>query len=449
MQTTTTTAATATATTTNMHATREVILDIMKKRGIGEGCYAEMLDYTINLFEAKGLGTNYYGYHNIRHELEVTYMTLLAMNQEKVPITQDEARHLYVAALFHDLDPLKNVDKPHEDSVLNFISEDKNLQHLVKKANIDFEIVKVLILRTAYPWSGKIKEDAENRARECFAKSSIAKNDTNLQHHIMEMGRYLSVVDRMSGYALGDFAKAVEMAKMNAHALAWEPWLIIRRSVGYFEDLLNTEREILNAIMTILPKQMRKNFYNTVLSFFQVRQNEITIQAEHAYENLTLVPTIDSMNVRRDPAVIKELREIFLELPTPLQFEKESFEESIKDPQTILTTLRVNNCNGKIVGFAKGGPLERYNLRQGINDKNHGMANTVFLEPMGIRVGYWGLKGGSSMRNMFIMQSTSKKFTYLTSFALRNLIERRAGRDDIEFVAQFDPERWDYYRMKI
>ena len=51
----------------------------------------------------------------------------------------------------------------------------------------------------------------------------------------------MSVVDRISGYALGDFTKAMEMAKMNAHALAWRPSIIIRTAVAYFEDILNKE----------------------------------------------------------------------------------------------------------------------------------------------------------------------------------------------------------------
>ena len=55
------------------------------------------------------------------------------------------------------------------------------------------------------------------------------------------MGWYLSVVDRISGYALGDFTKAMEMAKMNAHALAWRPSIIIRTAVAYFEEILNKE----------------------------------------------------------------------------------------------------------------------------------------------------------------------------------------------------------------
>lgn len=437
------------ATAAYTHATKESILDLMSRRGIDRECYREMLDYTINLFETKGLGTEYYGYHNIRHELEVTYMTLLAMDQDMIAITQSDIEHLYVAALFHDLDPLKNVDKPHEESVLNFISRDENLQRQIRAAGIDFEIVKVLILRTTYPWAGEMKKNAEERALQCFERSDMARDDHKFRSHVMEMGRYLSVIDRMSGYALGDFAKAMEMAKMNAHALGWSPSQIVRRAVTYFEDLLGNEDDMIGAIMQILPKQMRKNFYGTVLSFFQARQEEITIQAEHAYENLKLVPTIESINTRTDPEFISTLRHIFEQLPSPLQLEHAAFEESVMDPEIILTTLRVNSRSGKIVGYAKGGPLERYRLREEIRDENHGMSNTIFLEPMGLNIGYWGLGGGSGMRNMFIMQASAKKYTYLTSFALRDVVSARVDKEEAEFVAQFDPERWDYYRISL
>ena len=40
----------------------------------------------------------------------------------------------------------------------------------------------------------------------------------------------------------------------------------------------------------------------------------------------------------------------------PLQFNKNNFEKSIKDKNVILNTLRLQNLNGKIIGFAKGGP---------------------------------------------------------------------------------------------
>ena len=428
---------------------RKKILNLMLQNGLEDDCYVEMLDFTIDLFESHGLGDDYYGYHNIKHELEVTYVSLLALKQDKVKFTDDDIKYLYIAALFHDFDPEKNVDKPHEESVIKFISTDRKLCQLMDTVNIDLEIIKVLILRTTYPWSGKFKKNAEEQIKQCFQNSDLTRNNQQYQQHIMEMGEYLSVADRISGYALGDFTKAMEMAKMNAHALAWRPSLIIRSAVAYFEELLNKEPDMVKGIFKILPKEMRKNFFDTVLSFMRIRQQEITIQADYAYENLKLVPTIESMATREEPNFIKTLFEIFLELPAPLQFEKDGFEKSVKDPQIIINTLRLNDKNGEIVGFVKGGPLEKYKLREEIRDENYGLGNTIFLEPVALKMGYWGLKGGSEMRHLFIMQAYSMKYKYLTSFALRDVIKARIDKEQAEFVTLFDPERWDYYRIII
>ena len=433
----------------NAHSMRKEILSLMIKDGLEDDCYLEMLDYTIDLFESQGLGTEYYGYHNINHELEVTYVSLLAINQEKIQLTEEDKKYLYVAALFHDFDPQKNVDKPHEESVLKFISTDKKLQKLLTSSKIDLEIIKVLILRTTYPWSGEIRKNAEIEIEKCFERSEITKNKPEDQKHIMELGWYLSVVDRISGYALGDFTKAMEMAKMNAHALAWRPSIIVRTSVAYFEELLNKETSMLKAILKELPKEMRKNFFNTVLSFMRIREQEVSIQADYLYENLKLIPTIENQSVQEDEEFAQTLYNIFLELPKPLQFGKENFKESIKNPKTIINTLRLNNNKGEIVGFAKGGPLETYQLREEIRDENYGLKNTVFLEPLALKMGYWGLRGGSEMRHMFVMQAHSMKYKYMTSFALRDVIRARIDKEEAEFVQVFDPERWDYYRVKL
>jgi hypothetical protein len=93
--------------------------------------------------------------------------------------------------------------------------------------------------------------------------------------------------------------------------------------------------------------------------------------------------------------------------------------------------------------------MENYRLRPEIRDENYGLNNTIFLEPMALKMGYWGLKGGSEMRHMFIMQAHAKKYKYLTSFALRDVIKARVDKEEAEFVTKFDPERWDYYRVKI
>ena len=403
----------------------------------------------IDLFETQGLGTEYYGYHNINHELEVTYVSLLAVDQNIIQFTDSDIKHLYAAALFHDFDPQKHVDKPHEESVLKFISMDKKLSNLLDIADIDIDILSVLIMRTTYPWSGDLKHDAEMQIQKSFASSDLTRDNFPYQQHIMDIGWYLSIIDRIGGYTLGDFAKSMEMAKMNAHALAWKPSLIVRSAVAYFEEILTKESGMTLKILSALPSHMQKNFFNTMLSFMKIRQQELTIQANYLYNDLKLVPTIESASTRNDPNFIKTLYDIFLELPMPLQFERESFAKSVKDSRVVLNTLRLNDKDGEIVGFAKGGPLENYHLRDEIRDENYGLKNTIFLEPLALKMGYWGLKGGSEMRHMFILQSHSLKYKYLTSFALRDVIQARVAKEEAEFVTLFDPERWDYYRIKL
>ncbi len=432
---------------------RDEINNLAVLMGLDKPCFSEMLDFTIDLFETQGLGMDYYGYHNIEHELEVTYITLVAANWKSTlnPITQDDLKYLYTAALFHDFDPDKSVDKPHEESVLKFLSESETLKKFLIDAEIDLSIIKALILRTTYPWKGKLKENAEKEIKKCFENSVITKNNPQKQDHYMRLGWFLSIVDRVSGYALGDFAKGMEMAKKNAHALAWHPSLIFQRSVAYFEDLLNNESEMCERVLSSIPKHMRKNFMNNVLSFLNLRQQEIQIHANFVYDNLKIIPTIEQNVTRTQSDFITTLRKIYDELPKPLQMTRDNFEESVRDPDTIISTIRLTDTNGPIIGFAKGGPLEKYEaLHKKVNDENFGKKNTVFLEPLAIKMGYWGHHGGSELRHLFTMQAHSKRFKYQTSFALRDVISKRAKtHEEAKFVTQFDPERWDYYRIEL
>ena len=70
---------------------RSKILEEAKKIGLTEPCYQKMLDYTIEIFETNGLGTEYYGYHNINHELEVTLgILLIGNNRKNIPKLSDD-----------------------------------------------------------------------------------------------------------------------------------------------------------------------------------------------------------------------------------------------------------------------------------------------------------------------------------------------------------------------
>src|SRR5690242_11620040 len=113
----------------NPVALRDEIQRILITNGLDRTCYSKILDYTIELFESSGLGVDYYGYHNIFNELEVTYVTLLGAKWEILhgKFLKKDFQYLFFAALFHNYDPKKTVDKPHEEDAVKFVLTDKKL----------------------------------------------------------------------------------------------------------------------------------------------------------------------------------------------------------------------------------------------------------------------------------------------------------------------------------
>lgn len=436
----------------NEHPLKNKIQELLASSGIEKtACYNKMLDYTIEIFETQGLGRNYYGYHNIDHELEVTYVALLAANWEKKiqKLKNKDVEYLFTSALFHDFDPQKSVDRPHEESVVQFISLDRELKKLIEEAELDIEIIKALILRTSYPWTGEFKIKPEMQMKECFQRSKITQNNPELQTHYEQLGWFLSIADRVGGYALGDFADAMEKAKKNAHAFAWHQSSIVRMSVNYFETLLNKESQMCRRVLHALPSELRKNFMDIVLSFMNLRQEEIRIESKFEFENQKFQTKVDSIEERSSDEYLESLSSIYKELPQPLQFQKSGFAKSILDPKSIVATLRLTDNDETIVGYAKGGPLEQYRLYSGIEDENFGKKNTIFLEPIAMKMGYWGLGGGTRLRKVFSLLANTQRYRYLTSFALRDLIQKKMGSENVEFVTMIDPEHWDYYRVDL
>ena len=339
------------------------------------------------------------------------------------------------------------MDKPHEKNVIRFISKDQNIQKLLANANLDQNLICAIISRTVYPWIGDIVTNTEKLIQDYFSKSEI-KNNKERQKHFRDLGHFLSISDRIGGYSLGDFQKAMEMAKMNAHSSSWHPAFIVRRSVVFFEDMLNNEPDMCQRVLNGLPKHMRKNFLDNIVGFMKLRQEEIQIYNQFVYDGLPLVPCIQKSTLSDD--ILDELLAIYRELPKPLQFTRDDFIESISDPETILNMLRIGDSNGRIIGFAKGGPLEKYNFDLDFEDRNRGKNNTVFLEPVAIKNGYWGFHGGRELRQLFMMQVQSKGYKFMTSFAMRDVIDERKENDkNVVFVKKFDPERWDYFRVTL
>ena len=230
-------------------------------------------------------------------------------------------------------------------------------------------MICALISRTVYPWTGDVITTTEKLIDNYFIKSKVKKNKKQ-QQHFRELGHFLSVADRIGGYSLGDFQKAMDMAKMNAHSSSWHPAFIVRRSVGFFEDMLNSEPDMCQRVLNGLPKNMRKNFLDNIVGFMKLRQDELQIYNQFVYDGLPLVPCIEKNIVTDDVADV--LLSIYRELPKPLQFTRDDFTESIQDPDTILNTLRIGTPSGPIIGFAKGGPLEKYNFDSQFEDRNRG-----------------------------------------------------------------------------
>ena len=147
---------------------KDQILELLRKNGLDSPFYSRILDYTIELFHAEGLGDDHYGYHNIVHELEVTYVALIAAQWESFlnNFTKEDLSYLFVAALFHDYDPRKQVDKPNEEDAVKFVKTDERLLELMKDVGIDENIIAALILRTTHPWSGELQQKAEKQIEE-------------------------------------------------------------------------------------------------------------------------------------------------------------------------------------------------------------------------------------------------------------------------------------------
>ena len=433
----------------NPPSLRNGIFDLLSSLNLATDANVKLLDYTIQLFKNNGLFSDYYGYHNVDHELEVTYVTLLSGKHafEENYLSKIDLNYLFVSALLHDFDPEKSVDKPHEKNVIQYILKDENIQKLLSDANLDKNLICAIISRTVYPWTGDIIINTEKLIQNYFSNTEIRDNKER-QKHFRDLGHFLSVADRIGGYSLGDFQKAMEMAKMNAHSSSWHPALIVRRSVVFFEDMLNNEPDMCQRVLNGLPKHMRKNFLDNIVGFMKLRQEEIQIYNQFVFDELPLVPCIQKSTLSDD--VLDELLSIYRELPKPLQFTRDDFIESIRDPDTILNMLRIGNSTGKIIGFAKGGPLEKYDFEFEFEDKNRGKNNTVFLEPIAIKNGYWGFHGGRELRQLFMMQVQSKGFKFMTSFAMRDVIDERKKNDkNVVFVKKFDPERWDYFRVAL
>ena len=442
---------------------KDKIIHLGTSVGLQDKWINRILRHAVSEFSKKGLGSDYYGYHNIDHELEAAYFTLLVVsnngansvvnNNSKIytKLVQDDIKYLFVAALFHDYDPLKQFDKPHEDSVEWFLRNDKRIKRFIDDIEINIDIVIALIYRTAYPFRGKIAEQAKKRMQELFTDAGILESDTLKRKHYERLGWLLSVSERIAGYALGNFERARELARRNAHALGWHPSLINEESVKYF-SALKEEKEVFEYVLDGLPEIYKNNFFNSIQAFREAWQQEIDIRNSIRAGKTTLVPIVENCvdDNKDNQYLVESIVDIHRQLPAPIRVDEKKFVSTLSDSNTILITLRINDTSGDIVGYVKGGPLENYQLRRGTHDENLGKNNTAYMEYMSIRPGYWGVTGGHLLRLEFLKHSRHRGYSFVTSYVHRQVIVHRIEEgEDIEIVQKYDPDKLDYYRIDL
>lgn len=428
------------------------IIDLSRSLGLEDRWVKGILRHTISEFSKKGLGTDYYGYHNIQHELEAVYFTLLSIsginNAENFRISQEESTYLFVAALFHDYDPLKEFDKPNEDSVEFFIRNDPKIKEFIINANLNLDLVMVLIHRTAYPFKGEIKHHATSKIDELFDQAGISQHDVTIRERFRRLGWFLSVSERIAGYALGNYEHARDIARRNAHALGWHPSVINKNSVKFFDSMMLEEKEMFDFIMPNVPSEFRKNFYDNVAYFKESWNKELGLKGSK--RGIKLIFVTEGHSSKVDENTMKILLDINSRVSTLIRQSEDYFRRTIADESSILVTLRVNNNAGDIIGYAKGGPLENYELRPGTVDVNKGSMNTVYLEGISVLEGYWGGSGGHYLRIKFLGEAIKNQYSYVTGYAHRDVINQRKKKSEIiKIVQKYDPDKLDYYRIDL
>ena len=339
----------------------------------------------------------------------------------------------------------------------------------------------------------KETEHITKRIQELFLikkqSDGFQDNEKNLDYNL-RLGWFLSVCERIAGYTLGDFEHSIKLATSNALALNWHPSVIIKESVKYFESLKKQENEMLQFVLEGIPDNLKNNFFNNILSF------ENLYEQENKIKNLILIKEIKLFckveKIENNPNIDNlsnyyfHLRnciiDIYNEIPIPIRLEKNRFTSSLFYPNTILIILlskkeqQQHNLkqnkeidkwkneknaiditdyndiykNESVIGYAKGGPIEKYGFRKGTVDENFGKKNTAFMECIGIRLGYWGNSGGHLLRMNFLLESKKRGYKFVTGYLPRNvIIDKIKKGEPIEIVKKYDPDELDYYRINL
>jgi hypothetical protein len=209
---------------------------------------------------------------------------------------------------------------------------------------------------------------------------------------------------------------------------------------------------MLDRILQSIPEDYRKNFYDNVAGFRQLWENEVEIRAKLRRKEMNLVTRLETSGNDIENNLVTSVMKIYKDVHTPLpisQNEKD-FHKSLLSNATILITLRTNKPDGELVGYVKGGPLEKYKLRRGTVDENFGKHNSIYMEWIRIKPEYWGETGGHILRSSFMKEARDRGYKFLSSYVLRDVITKRINNgESLEIVQRYDPDKLDYYRADL
>jgi hypothetical protein len=510
---------------TNQSDLKDKIISLAIEMNLEKRWVKKLIRHAVSEFSKKGLGQDYYGYHNIDHELQATYFTLLSANghhllqcNKKVPFSNNDIKYLFVSALFHDFDPAKMFDKPNEENVEWFLRSDLKIKKFIDIAGIDINTVIAIIYRTAYPFRGEIADIATKRIYKLLLIKGLLKDGNNIYddnnhnsnnselskkivEHYLQLCWFLSVCERIAGYALEDFEYSNKLARSNAHALGWHPSIINEESVKYFDSLLKQENEMCEFVLKGIPDNLKNNFFDNVNSFHNLYEKEKKIRKLIKNKQISFICKVEEIkndynNYYRNSKfgldyyeVKNRIVDIYHNTPIPLKLEDSKFISSLSDPTTILITLRIkkdecsshsnndSNQNIKekelnsvieltgevneednrftsndIVGYVKGGPLENYKLRRGTFDDSYGKRNTAYMEWICMKPGYLGSTGGGGhlLRISFLQEAKNRGYSFVTGYVHRNVIMDRINKGEvIEILQKYNPDKLDYYRLSL
>ena len=206
---------------------------------------------------------------------------------------------------------------------------------------------------------------------------------------------------------------------------------------------------MLDFVLQGISEKYKENFQNNIDKFKELFLKEIEIRNAVRKREINLLFISEDKNINQ--ITLNEILSLYKELNNPIEINNEKkFARSTKHSKTILVTLRLNEINGTVIGFAKGGPLEYYKLRRGTVEENFGQKNTIFLERINIKTGYWGESGGHNLRMKFLTEAKRNGYKYVTGYVHRDVLIRRLNNaEPIKIIQKYDPDKLDYYRLSL